>query len=226
MRNKLERAAAFRQLQGISKQLHFLTRGSMSIDSFELPESCNVRPVKANERRAVVHEGGRDLHVIVNNDTGLHVPVVPLEVHDIKLLSLMLDQGSIGTAGVAFAAFYLNKLVAPKFDKIHRLIRDLKGAEQDCLGGIFNKTKLWSSYLLGLNNRPFNSGANATLKRRMLELFLLSGHCWGSGCKGQKIRFVFISKDTGRTRAEHGQSTGRAQAGQGQDRARAGQTSD
>ena len=54
------------------------------------------------------------------------------------------------------------------------LVKDLKGAEQDCLGGIFNKTKLWLSYLLGLNNRPFNSGANATLKRRMLELFLLT----------------------------------------------------
>ena len=55
--------------------------------------------------------------MIVNNDTGSSVPVVPLEVHDIRLLSLMLDQGSIGTAGVAFAAFYLKKLIAPKFDK-------------------------------------------------------------------------------------------------------------
>ena len=55
--NKLQRVAAFRQLQGISKQLHFLTNWSMSIDSFELPDSCNVRPVKANERRAVFDEG-------------------------------------------------------------------------------------------------------------------------------------------------------------------------
>ena len=58
-RNKLQRVAAFRQLQGISKQLNFLTKGSMSIDSFELPDSCNVRPVKANERRAVFDEGTR-----------------------------------------------------------------------------------------------------------------------------------------------------------------------
>ena len=56
-RNKLKRVAAFRQLQGISKQLHFLTNGSMSIDSFELPDSCNVRPVKANETRAFFDEG-------------------------------------------------------------------------------------------------------------------------------------------------------------------------
>ena len=57
--NKLQRVAAFRQLQGISKQLHFLTNGSMSIDSFDLPDSCNVRPVKANERRAAFVEGGQ-----------------------------------------------------------------------------------------------------------------------------------------------------------------------
>ena len=54
--------------------------------------------------------------MIANKDTGSHVPVVPLEVHDARLLSLMLDQGSIGTADVAVAAFYVKKLIAPKFD--------------------------------------------------------------------------------------------------------------
>ena len=64
--------------------------------------------------------------MIVNNDTGLHVPVVPLEVHDIRLLSLMLDQGSIGTAGVAFAAFQLNKLIVHQIDKLPQVDQGLE----------------------------------------------------------------------------------------------------
>ena len=90
------------------------------------------------------------MHKIINNHTGSQLEILPLDVEDVKLLLLMLDQGSIGTSGVAFSAFHLKKLIYAKFDKIHRLIRDLKGAEQDCLGGVFNKTKLWSAYLLGL----------------------------------------------------------------------------
>jgi hypothetical protein len=61
-----------------------------------------------------------------------------------------------------------------KFDKIHRLIRDLKGAENGCCSKIFTKAKLWSAYLYSLNKRPFGSGANATLKTRMLDVFRLS----------------------------------------------------
>ena len=100
--NKLERVASFRQLQGISKQLSYITNGVLSADSFSLPSSCNVRPVGANERRVVVNVGDRCLHKIINDDTGSQVEVVPLDVDDIKLLLLMLDQGSIGTSGVAF----------------------------------------------------------------------------------------------------------------------------
>ena len=125
--NKLERVASFRQLQGISKQLNYITNGDMTVDSFSLPSSCNVRPVGANERRIFVNVGDRCLHMIINDDTGSQVEVVPLDVDDVKLSLLMLDQGSIGTAGVAFSALHLKKVIYAKFDKIHRLIRDLKG---------------------------------------------------------------------------------------------------
>ena len=83
----------------------------------------------------------------------------------------MLDHGTIGAAGVAYGMFMMCKLLCPKFDKIDRLIRDLKNAQKHCCKSVFLKTKLWTSYLFGLNNRPFGSGGNATLKRRMLELF-------------------------------------------------------
>ena len=83
----------------------------MTVESFSLPSSCNVRPVGANERRVVVNVGDRCLHKIINDDTGSQVEVVPLDVDDVKLLLLMLDQGSIGTSGVAFSAFHLKKLI-------------------------------------------------------------------------------------------------------------------
>ena len=55
--NKLERVASFRQLQGISKQLNYITNGDLTVESFSLPSSCSVRPVGANERRVVVNVG-------------------------------------------------------------------------------------------------------------------------------------------------------------------------
>ena len=173
--DKLQRVAAYRQMAGISHQISLLSKRRLTVDSFELPSSCNVRPVTKDEKRVVIPEGDRALHLIENTVTGVRVSVLPFEVTDVLLLVLMLDQGGIGLAGVVFATYFLKKLTWVKFDKVHRIIRDLKLAEQDVLDGVFNKTKLWSSYLLGLNNRPFNSGANSALKARLLELFMLQG---------------------------------------------------
>ena len=77
------------------------------------------------------------------------------EVESVLTLVLGLDEGSIGTAGVAAAAFLQKKTVWARFDKIHRLIRDLKLAENGCCNKVFAMSKLWSAYLYGLNNRPF-----------------------------------------------------------------------
>ncbi len=40
-----------------------------------------------------------------------------------------------------------------------------------CGGKIFEKTKLWSTYIFGLNNRPFGSGSNHTLKPCLMFQF-------------------------------------------------------
>ena len=163
---KLERVATYRQLQGYSAQLHRTSGGALCIDDFNIPEGAVVRPTTPNERR----EG----NTIVDNDSGERSEVLPLAITRCRLLVLMLDMGSIGTAGVAFAAFKLHKTIWGKWDKIHRLIRDCKLAETHCMQGIFTKTKLWSAYLFGLNNRPFGSGANHPLKQRILELVELT----------------------------------------------------
>ena len=171
--NKLERVSAFRQLQGLSHQINLVSGGRLTLDSFSAPELSTLRAVEHNERRILIARGGQDLHLIENTVTGDTIEVLPLSVTDVMLCNMMLDQGSPGAAGVAFASGYLCKMIEAKFDKIHRLINDLKGAERDCMGGVFSKTKFFSSYLMGLNNRPFNSGAHFTLKSRMLDMFMV-----------------------------------------------------
>ena len=95
-------------------------------------------------------------------------------MQSVRSLLLGLDEGSVGTAGVAAAAFHLKKIIWIKPDKIHRVIRDLKLAEGHCCNKVSEKAKLWSAYLFGLNNRPFGSGANSSLKKALLWTFQAS----------------------------------------------------
>ena len=159
---------------GYSHQIAQITRGKVSLDDFEAPDSCSLDPVQHDEFRHTVDEGDVSLAFIVNRTTGERRAVLPRDVMSVRMLILSLDEGSPGTAGVAAAAFQQKKTVWGKFDKIHRIIRDLKLAEDGCCGKVFSKAKLWSSYLYGLNNRPFGSGANHTLKERLLYFFQLT----------------------------------------------------
>jgi hypothetical protein len=170
-RNKLDRVASYRQLQGTSHQLVLLS--GRTIDDFDLPETSNVRPTHQDESRIVVPDaaGDRDTAYVVDRTSGEQLSVLPPDCIKVPLLTLMLDQGSIGTAGAAFAIFHQGKMVHAKFDKVHRIIRDLKNSEKQCMDSIFMVCKMWSAYLYGMNNRPFNSGANFTKKKRLLELF-------------------------------------------------------
>ena len=166
---KLERVAAYRQMQGLSHQFFHLTKKRHTIEFFQLPQDSHVRPVEQGESRRTVTDASGDHVFIRNNETGEEKQVLPPNLARVKLALLQLDQGSIGSAGVAFFEYHLGWMVTAKFDKIHRCIRDLKGAAQAV--PIFVKTKLWSSYLFSLNKRPFGSGAFGTAKARLLETF-------------------------------------------------------
>ena len=72
---------------------------------------------------------------------------------------------------VAAAAFHLKTTLWIRPDKIHRVIRDLKLAEGHCCHKVFEGAKLWSAYLFGLNNMPFGSGTNSSLKKALLYTF-------------------------------------------------------
>ena len=125
-RNKLERVAAYRQLQGTSHQLYLLS--GRTLDEFDLPDAANVRPTDQGESRIVVPDAasGTDTAYMVDMASGERLQVLPADCTKVPLLTLMLDQGSIGTAGAAFSIFHQGKMLHPRFDKIHRVIRDLK----------------------------------------------------------------------------------------------------
>ena len=144
--------------------IYQITNGKLSLDDFELPRGCYLEPVKHDEIRYCVDEGSTASYYIWNKTTHERRQVLPPDVERVRMLILGLDEGSIGTAGVAAGAFLLKKTIWGKFDKIHRVIRDLKLADGGCCNKVFEKAKLWSAYIFGLNNRPFGSGANHSLK--------------------------------------------------------------
>ena len=49
---KLERVAAYRQLQGYSHQIYVITQGRLSLNDFKVPSSCCLDPVRHNEFRS------------------------------------------------------------------------------------------------------------------------------------------------------------------------------
>ena len=173
-RDKLQRVAAWRQLQGYSHQLFSVTKSRkppVTITSFYMPNDFHIRPVSELEKRKTQVLHNTDISYMENGSTGVRTRILPASPILAPLLVIMLDQGGPGLAGVSFMAFKKEMMVFGKFDKIHRLIRDLKGAENGCCGKIFTKTKLWSAYIYSLNKRPFGSGANATEKNCLMNVF-------------------------------------------------------
>lgn len=188
---KLERLAAFRQLQSISKQIALLTSGRMSLESFRLPVDVARHAVRPGQRRARYRmetqgvlpvemqgvlpedQGPSSVSFIESQDQRTRVPVLPEEPEwwkSVPLLVLGLDQGSIGTAGMAFAMS--NNMIHVKFDKIHRAIRDFKNSINHCCRGLFLKTQLHTAYIFSLNHKPFGSGGFFGQKVSMMTIFL------------------------------------------------------
>jgi hypothetical protein len=106
-KHKLERVAAYRQVQGLSHQVFHLTGKRHKIDLFQLPPDCHIRPTEQDEIRHTVRDASGHHVYIRNTATGEEQRVLPPNLQTVKLLVLQLDQGSIGTAGVAFLEFFL-----------------------------------------------------------------------------------------------------------------------
>ena len=134
----------FRQLQALSHmtaQLHH-----RSLDDYDIP-GANLDAVKNTDERRVVDvlEDGTKVAYVDNNLTAERTLVLPEGLVFVPFL-LLLDQGSVGSAGSGFVD-HLGKMILMKWEKIHRLINDIKGPLRRCCGGAPLKAQVYSLYL-------------------------------------------------------------------------------
>ena len=90
-------------------------------------------------------EGTRTTAMLVHTAAGAATPCLPAPLEVGPLLVVGLDQGSIGAAGMAFASNALGMMIHVKFDKFHRLVRDVELSLKHAVGGVFLKCQLCSS---------------------------------------------------------------------------------
>eukprot|EP00959_Pyramimonas_sp_CCMP1952_P019808 418447-Pyramimonas_sp.AAC.1 len=81
---------------------------------------------------------------MVDGMSGERLAILPADCAKVPLLTLVLDQGSTGTAGAAFSIVHQGKMIHARFGKIQRVIRDLKNAEKKCMESLFMVCKMWS----------------------------------------------------------------------------------
>jgi len=179
---RLERVATFRQLQALSNVIRSLGHWQ-GLQDFVLPPGWGVvRAVQQDEVRVVREQAVFNQAQVVNRRTREVKPVVPVAAlasldaalaatQGINLLVLGLDQGSIGAAGCAFSDS-LEALVHCKWDKFHRVIRDINLEVEHTCHGLFLKVRLFTSYLWGINQKPYGTGLFGTEKKHILNVFL------------------------------------------------------
>ena len=174
---KLQRVAAWRQLQALSNQLSLLA--GKTLDDFQLPPDVFVQAVASPDDVRVVRRGppGGTDEALIWTSNGSARRVLPAGLETIPLLVAGLDQGSIGSAGMAYAINELQCCMHTKFDKFHRIVRDIKLSISHSCSGVFQKAMLYSSYLWSLNYKPFGSGGFSSLKNRLLTTFLATESC-------------------------------------------------
>eukprot|EP00438_Fugacium_kawagutii_P006295 Skav229327 [mRNA] locus=scaffold2598:18229:18771:+ [translate_table: standard] len=83
---------------------------------------------------------------------------------------MLVDQGSSGCASAAFLP-HCGLLLHCQFDKIHRLVRDIKLASKV---GQMSDALMMSSFAWSANYKPFRSGAFFEEKKGILNAFLNS----------------------------------------------------
>ena len=180
---KLDRVSAFRQLQAVSHSLHQSTEGRMTLETFAIPEGVCLRPVSASEVRVLrPAAGGGLMALLFDRNSRAAARTLPAGLADAPLLVVGLDQGSVGSAGMSYAMHASPHLVYVSYDKIHRMVRDIRLSLQHCARGSFLKCQLFSAYIYGLNYKPFNSGAFSEQKARLLNVFRCTEHDGAPNC--------------------------------------------
>ena len=162
-RREIDRLSALKFLQALSAQLQKLT--GLSIQTFQMPQDVRVllQPMTPGDTRTIDVASRRFLvnDVEVGWDQLLNLPV----------MHVLMDQSKIGCAAAAWVASESCVLAHWTFDKVHRLLRDLKGPLSVC--GL-HQSVMSSTWVWSVNYKPFNSGAYFAEKNNVLQSFLQS----------------------------------------------------
>ena len=187
---KLERTAAYREWQGLSHGLFQIC--GRSIDQFGIPECVQWKPVREGQRRE--WQGG--VHSIVDLARGRTDPVLPASVDlgCLPQLTVAIDSGSVGRAAANFAKHKMHANVFIIYDKIHRLIRDIKLAMEHTGGKELYKATLHANFIFSLNQKPFGSGEWFHKKAESLAHFI---ECHTSESSDFRAYAPHIAQDLG-----------------------------
>ena len=140
----------------MSCALHHYT--NKSIDEFDIPGSCCIRPQLPTESRLDKVIGGRNRSFLKDVDGYYEKEVLPPSESPGKWsqLTIGLDSGSVGRAAASYSKHKLELFVFMVYDIIHRMIRDTKLAME--ANPAVERAVLHYTFVTSLNFRPFNSG--------------------------------------------------------------------
>ncbi|CAL1171535.1 unnamed protein product [Cladocopium goreaui] len=162
-RREIERLSSLKFLQGLSAQICKLT--DLRLDDFKFPEVL----LKMLE----LQPGDNfffDDNVAVLNGEEFQLSQLR-QLSDLPCLHCIMDQGKVGCAAAAFVTSQAGLQIHFTFDKIHRLLRDLKNPIK--AAGL-ESCVLATTYLFSVNTKPFGSGQWFTEKTQILEAFFES----------------------------------------------------
>jgi hypothetical protein len=173
---KLQRVSSHREWQALSHSLYQAT-GTVTLDSFEIPAGIQWQRVSGDNQRAVRSDEHVNTAFIFDRHTRSKVPVFPPsltsdDLKDMLQLTVAMDSGSVGRAAAMFAVHKLGLNIYVVYDKIHRLIRDVKLAAEKAAGGTLYRALLHICFVFSLNQRPFGSGEWFHKKRELLAFFM------------------------------------------------------
>lgn len=152
-RREQERLHSYRLMQAISNQVFEVSHGQVSLETLVPPDAFCLMPLKPGDRFEVWADGAHFFYARDENPVGILQDLGP--VNSSPLLTVLMDQGLTGTAAGAFM-ISRGVLCHFKWDKIHRLIRDIKLASQRSR---VTEAILMTSFVWSINYKPFGSGA-------------------------------------------------------------------
>lgn len=163
-RRETERLSSLKFLQAVSCQLEKLT--DLCMDDFRAPDWLL--------RLLTLQPGDQYAYNPVEKVIVLNEEATPVDeacdglLSSLPCLHVIMDQGKVGCAAAAWLAGQGGILARFTFDKVHRLLRDLKNP--------LSKAKLdysvmVTSYIFSVNHKPFGSGQWFTEKQHMMESF-------------------------------------------------------